>query len=249
MDTEEIGKLCALEDRHWWYAARRGVLRRQVAAFTGDRCGPGRALDVGAAGGGNTRVLTDLGWTATAVEQDAPAAAVARHRGLRVARADAVNLPVAPGSMDLVVAMDVMEHLDDDRAAMAAWAAILAPGGRLLITVPADPALWSAHDVAVGHRRRYVAVELRALATAAGVQVVDLWSWNVALRPAIAWRRRQSTGSDLDHVPGPLNLALRAVVEAERLVRPMRRWPGVTLVLVADRPAGGVSPATPTAPR
>ena len=243
MDTAEVAKLCALEDRHWWYAARRGVLHREAAAVAAARGGPGRALDVGAAGGGNTRVLAQLGWAAVAVEQDEPAAAVARHRQAAVARSDAVRLPVALASMDLVIAMDVLEHLDDDRAAMVAWAATLAPGGRLLVTVPADPALWSAHDVAVGHRRRYVAVELRALAEAAGLSVLDLWSWNVALRPAIAWRRRVSKGSDLEHVPAPLNLALRAVVEAERLVRPMRRWPGVTLVLTAvRRPGPGQGP-------
>ena len=234
MDTDEIRKLCALEDRHWWYAARRAVLRREVAAFARARGGAGRALDVGAAGGGNTRVLGALGWTATALEHDAPAAEVARHRRQTVARADAVHLPVASGTVDLVVAMDVLEHLDDDRAAMVEWVRVLAPGGRLLVTVPADPSLWSAHDVAVGHRRRYVAVELRALAVAAGAAVLDIRSWNVALRPAIAWRRRASTGSDLDHVPAPLNLALRAVVEAERLVPALRRRPGVTLVLVAE---------------
>ena len=236
MDSAEIARLCALEDRHWWYAARRGVLRREADAFARRRGGPGRALDVGAAGGGNTRVLADRGWQAAAVEQDEAAAAVARGRGVPAVRADAALLPVAPGSVDLLVAMDVLEHLDDDRGAMAAWVAALAPGGRLLATVPADPALWSAHDVAVGHRRRYGAVELRALAEAAGAAVVDLRSWNVALRPAIAWRRRSSTGSDLDRVPAPLNLALRAVVEAERFVPPLRRAPGVTLVLVADRP-------------
>jgi hypothetical protein len=70
----------------------------------------------------------------------------------------------------------------------------------------------------------------------AGLTVDELWSWNVLLRPAAAWRRRRSTGSDLDDLPGPVNLGLRAVIAAERYL-PVKSLPGVSLMLRAHRPS------------
>ncbi|MGH9165899.1 MAG: class I SAM-dependent methyltransferase, partial [Acidimicrobiales bacterium] len=182
------------------------------------------------------------GWTAVALEQDADGAGVARSRGLPAVQADAGVIPLATASLDLVVAMDVLEHLDDDTGALAEWTRVLAPGGTLLVTVPADPDLWSDHDVVVGHRRRYLAVELRALVERAGLDLVTLWPWNVLLRPAMVLHRRNRAGSDLDFVPTPLNLALRAVIEAERFVPWVQRGRGVTLVLRATRPAAAARP-------
>ena len=75
-------------------------------------------------------------------------------------RGDATRLPLAPGSLDLVVAFDVLEHIEDDKAAATGVFEALRPGGTFLVAVPADPRLWSAHDVAVGHVRRYTRPEL-----------------------------------------------------------------------------------------
>ena len=79
----------------------------------------------------------------------------ARARGLAVARGSAENLPVGDAQLDVVVALDVLEHLDDDRRALDEILRVLRPGGVLLATVPAYPFLWSSHDEALGHRRRY----------------------------------------------------------------------------------------------
>src|SRR6476469_6002170 len=159
---------------------------------------PGRALDVGAAGGGNTRVLRDLGWSAAALEYGADGAEVARERGLPVMRADATKLPVATGALDLVVAFDVLEHLVDDDACAREVHRVLRPGGTFLVAVPCDPALWSAHDEAVGHVRRYTRATLTSLLTRGGFALGPVQSWNVLLRPVVALRRRASTGSDLE---------------------------------------------------
>lgn len=223
--------LTRVEDRHWWYAERRRLLARVLRGLT-----PGRALDVGAAGGGNTRVLADLGWDALALEYTPTGAQVAARRGIPVVRGDATRLPVADAALDLVIALDVLEHLEDDAAAAGEIFRALRPGGRLVVTVPVDPRLWSAHDEAVGHVRRYTVPEVVDLLTAAGFRVVGHRSWMVLLRPVVALRRRSTTGSDLDEPPWWLNRALAAVVSLDRLPG-LGRLPGVSLILWARRPS------------
>ncbi|SBT45523.1 class I SAM-dependent methyltransferase [Micromonospora auratinigra] len=235
MEATEIRKLAALEDTHWWYRERRALLGRELRRLAAAGVTPDRALDVGAAGGGNTRVLRAHGWRPVALEYSAAGAGVARERGLDVIRADARHLPLPSATLGLAVAFDILEHFDEDHLAAAELRRVLRPDGTALIAVPADLRLWSAHDVAVGHVRRYDRAGLRAVVEKAGLVVDELWSWNVLLRPVAAWRRRRATGSDLA-APHPLvNLGLRAVVTAERHL-PVRGLPGVSLMLRAHRP-------------
>jgi SAM-dependent methyltransferase len=230
VEATEVRKLAELEGDHWWYRERRHLLARGVRGLR-----PGTALDVGAAGGGNTRVLRRLGWRATALEYGAEGAGVARERGLPTLRADATALPVADAALDLVVAFDVLEHIDDDAAAVREVHRVLRPGGRYLVAVPCDPRLWSAHDEAVGHVRRYTRATLTALLQRGGFELGPIRSWNVLLRPVVALRRRSSTGSDLDELSPLVNRGLRAVITAERYL-PVRSLPGVSLLVAARRP-------------
>ncbi|MGW4461705.1 class I SAM-dependent methyltransferase [Micromonospora sp. NPDC004704] len=244
MEATEIRKLAALEDTHWWYRERRALLARSLRRLAAAGRGPtaaaatstsDRALDIGAAGGGNTRVLRAHGWRPVALEYSPEGAQVAAERGLHVLRADARQLPLPSASLGLVVAFDILEHIDEDQVAAAEIRRTLRPGGTALIAVPCDMRLWSAHDVAVGHVRRYDRTSLVSVLEQAGLVVDELWSWNVMLRPVAAWRRRKSTGSDLDELPGVVNLGLRAVITAERYL-PVKSLPGVSLMLRAHRP-------------
>lgn len=223
MDHTEIRKLAELEDEHWWYRERRILLARDIVGMT-----PGVALDIGAAGGGNTRVLRGAGWLSMALEYGATGAQIASERGLSVLRADATALPCANDAMDLVVALDVLEHIDDDDAAVREIHRVLRPGGVALIAVPVDPRLWSAHDEAVGHVRRYTRSELLDLFNRNGFVIERARSWNVLLRPVVALRRRSSSGSDLEEMNPIVNYALRAIVAVERVL-PVGRMPGVSL--------------------
>jgi SAM-dependent methyltransferase len=231
VEATEIRKLALLEDTHWWYRERRTLLARALRRLP-DR---GRALDIGAAGGGNTRVLVSHGWRAVALEYTEDGAAVGRERGLPVLRADARTLPVASASLDLVVAFDILEHIDEDFAAAGEIQRVLRPGGTALIAVPCDMRLWSAHDTAVGHVRRYSRETLVPVIEKAGLVIDELWSWNVLLRPVAAWRRRRSNGSDLSELPAVVNAGLSVIVAAERYL-PVRSLPGVSLMLRAHRP-------------
>ena len=229
VDRSELRKLAALEETHWWYRERRHLLARQVRAMP-----PGRALDIGAAAGGNTRVLIDRGWDAIALEYSEEGARIAGARGVPVVRADALTLPFPDTCLDLVVAYDVLEHIRDDDRAVQEFFRVLRPGATALVAVPADPQLWSAHDEAVGHVRRYTRSSLVPLLERNGLHVAAVESWNVLLRPVVAWHRRTSTGSDQEQMSPVLNLGLRAVVATERYL-PVKSLPGVSLLVRAQR--------------
>jgi SAM-dependent methyltransferase len=230
MKAAELQLLTSLEDRHWWYKERRAILARELRRLPA----PGRALDIGAAGGGNTRVLKEHGWQALALEYSESVADIARARGISAMRADARELPVRSKTCGLVTAFDVLEHIDEDYLAAAEIARVLQPGGTVLIAVPCDMALWSAHDDAVGHVRRYTRPELINLVEKVGLTVEQAWSWNVLLRPVVAMRRKSSTGSDLEEVSPLVNGLLTTIIVAERYL-PVRSLPGVSLMLRARK--------------
>jgi SAM-dependent methyltransferase len=228
VETTEVQKLTALEDTHWWYKERRALLDRELRRLPGS----GLALDIGAAGGGNTRVLRARGWQAVAADYSEKAVEVAHARGLTTLRIDARKLPLRSQTCDLVTAFDVLEHIDEDYLVMAEIARVLKPGAVALIAVPCDMALWSAHDEAVGHVRRYSKATLAEVVRQADLDIDSMWSWNVLLRPALALRRRSATGSDLDVVPPLVNRVLTSIVVAERYL-PVKSLPGSSLMLRA----------------
>jgi SAM-dependent methyltransferase len=231
MDDNEIRKSAALEHRHWWYAERRALVRRLVSSIPA-----GQGLDVGCGGGGNTAVLRDLGWSMTGLDSSPTAVEIARSRGVDAVLGDATALPGADASQDLVISLDTWEHLEDHHRAAAESARVLRPGGRLLVAVPSGVALWSGHDVALGHVRRYERDSLLEVVRSAGFVVDDIRSWNVLLRPVVRLRRRSNIEeSEMTSINPVLNAALRAVVATERIL-PLGRLPGVSLVARATKP-------------
>jgi len=231
MEASELIALAEVEDKYWWYKERRSILAKELRRLPA----PGLALDIGAAGGGNTRVLRAHGWKSMALEYAPTAAAIARERGIDVVRGDARELPVRTGSVDLVTAFDVLEHIEEDYLATAEMTRVLRPGGTALIAVPADMALWSSHDEAVSHVRRYDRTGLRDVIVKGGLVIEELWSWNVLLRPVVKMRRQSSEGSDLEDLNPIVNAGLLAIIRAERYL-PVKSLPGVTLFLRARRP-------------
>lgn len=231
MDDEELRRSAALEKRHWWYAGRRAVVRRELSGVR-----PGRALDVGCGPGGNSEVLHRAGWQVTALDFSTEATQMARMRGLAAVRADARALPFADATFDLVLSTDAWEHIEDDDAVAAEAHRVLRPGGQLFVMVPADMDLWSGHDLALGHVRRYERDALVALVEKAGFRVDQVRSWNVLLRPVARARRRRrvTSQSEMEPVNPLVNGALRAVVAVESVL-PLGRRRGISLVLRATR--------------
>ena len=231
MDSAEIEKLARLEDGHWWYKERRHILGRMLKRTRAT----GPALDIGAAGGGNTRVLRAAGIAATALERDEFGVQICKHRGVPAIQGDACELSFATGTLGLVTAFDVLEHIENDELALAEIARVLRPGGWLFVMVPVDPSLWSAHDTEVGHVRRYSSNELLGKLQAAGFGVRDVRSWNVLLKPVVRARRKKLTGSDLTDLPQWQNRILTSVIRSERVL-PLRKLPGVSVAVLAQKP-------------
>ncbi len=233
-----------IEERHWWYRGRRAVL---AAVLDGLSLPPGlRILDAGCGSGRNMVELAARG-SVTGVELASASLQVARDRGAGAVVPGSLDepLPFADGAFDLAVALDVLEHVADDEAALRELARVIAPGGRLLVTVPQYGWLWGEHDVLAHHHRRYSRALLLGRASAAGLERERMTAFNAALLPAIAAvrlaqraRRRAQPGSDLDRTPqGAVNSALERVLRAEAArIRRGRDLPvGVSLLAVLQR--------------
>jgi SAM-dependent methyltransferase len=223
----QIENMANLEDNHWWFRERRHLIAEAIADIP-----PSTALDIGAGAGGNTRVLEAAGWQATALEFSDSGVQLARERGLDVVQGDARAIPFPDDHFGLVVAYDVLEHITEDDQVVAEVARVVRPGGRVLIAVPADPRLWSPHDEAIGHVRRYTRPELIALFDGPRFRINDVRSWNVLLRPVVARRRKHVEDNDLTPLPKVVNAGLSMIIKAERHL-PVTKLSGVSLLLDA----------------
>ncbi len=234
-----------VDEHHWWYRGRRRIIAVEL-----DRLplpGDARVLDAGCGSGRTLQELERYG-EVSGIELNPDAAAVARSRGafdVRIGRLE--QLPWAENSFDLITCLDVIEHTPDDRATLTELLRVSAPGGWLLVTVPAYQALWSQHDEANHHYRRYVRGTLEAAAVQAGWRVQRMTSFNsLLLAPAaavrLAARRRRTNGrenkTDLDLGPAWLNgLLERPLMSEARWLARGRTLPvGLSLLAVLQKP-------------
>lgn len=177
-----------VEREHWWFCAKRALLREALR----DAAPRGLAVDVGCGTGAVLDELAELGYPRiVGTDLDAHALRLTATRlpkGAGVTRALAEALPLPDGVVDVLSSLDVVEHLADDVRALREYARVLAPGGRLLLSVPSYMWAWSEHDVALGHQRRYLRAQLEEVVTAAGlvdVRAQYFHSWLVPLAFAL----------------------------------------------------------------
>ncbi len=212
------------EDRHWWYRGRRTVIDRVLCGI--DLPARARILDAGCGSGRNMLELRHHG-DVTGVELSSTSAALARERDAgEVITGSVLEMPFADDSFDLAVSLDVIEHLDDDLAALQELRRVVVPGGALLVTVPAYKWLWSGHDELNHHRRRYTRRSLKRVAEAAGWRQVRATYFNSLLLPVAILLRvldrfnRKATESSLDLwvPPAPFNWLLERPLSIEAAV-------------------------------
>ena len=239
MDRVVYDRMAAHDSTHWWYRARRDILHDYLVKF-GDLPKRARILEIGCGTGHNLPMLAEFG-EVDAIEIDPAARRIAGERlGKPVGAAPLPVLPGVPrGAYDLIAVLDVVEHIEDDIAALTAMRERLAPGGKILITVPAHPWLWSAHDVVNHHHRRYTKGTLRAAIGAAGLKPAKLAYFNSLLFPLAAGARLlgKLTGrEDSDDSPPPpaVNALFERIFRLERhMVGRVPMAPGVSIVTLA----------------
>ena len=249
MQREAYLEMAASEDRHWWFRGRRKILQSVIGRLKLPPPPRARILEIGAGTGGNLAMLARFG-RVTAVEKDATARAIAGAKAAHCQDIRAGALPEEPVGadevFDLICLFDVLEHVEEDEETLAVLRRHLAPGGYLLITVPAFRRLWSAHDVALHHKRRYEKAELSAKLRAAGYVIRKLSYINMALFPVAVGVRlldrvtRSSAASGTKIPARPINTLFTLLFGAEAALLPVLNLPvGLSLLALAQGPEEG----------
>ncbi len=230
----------AIEETHWWFVGRRQLFGRELQSAG---IPPhARILDAGTGTGTNLRMLRDLRYSKVeGLDMSEEAIRWCADKGLGpVRRGSVCDMPFEDGWFDAVLATDIIEHVEDDKRALAEIARVVRPGGNVLITVPAFPALWGLQDEVSLHRRRYRMAALVRLVRASGFSVVRAYHFNYLLFLPIWAARRimrltrtrlqsegQVRGSILDRL-------LSTIFTFDILTAPRLRPPfGVSILLLA----------------
>jgi SAM-dependent methyltransferase len=238
MNGELINTEKNLDDTYWWFVGRRAILDRVLRRF-GKRYR--KAVDVGCGSGRNMELLSHHADWVVGVDRSSTALELAAAHGFATTCADAEAIPLADSSVDLLTAFDVLEHLDDDLAGLDEFHRVLRPDGLLLLTVPAYRFLWSEHDEALMHRRRYVASELHAKLTCCGFQVLKgSYAVFFTFFPIVAYRLfrglvpKDPMAPKASHImlPGFLNQFLTALLRFEAWMLGPVNLPWGTSILV-----------------
>lgn len=238
MKPEAYLEMARVEGEHWWFRGRRTIVESLIENM--DLPASAQILEAGCGTGGNLRLLSRFG-EVSAFDMSETACAFAREQcpAATVRQGHCPDdIPYPDARFDLICLLDVLEHLERDDDALVALGSKLAGGGRLLLTVPAYPMLWSSHDEFLHHHRRYRATQLTQLLDHAGFSVERVSHFNTLLFPVAALSRLaarlSNTPAGGTGVPVKmLNAALYKIFAAERMLLSRTNLPfGVSLVAI-----------------
>lgn len=242
MERAVFDRMAELDQDHWWFIARRRILASVIERIVKP---PKKAqvLEVGCGTGHNLEMLGAYGALEACELDDCARALAAKRLGREIKSARLPDLSMfGRDSYDLVALLDVLEHVPDDVASLKAILKRLKPGGALVLTVPANPWMWSAHDVAHHHFRRYSKRELKRVVREAGFEVALLSFFNTLLFPLVAAARvvgklTRKESADDSLPSGPVNGILEQIFGLEAGMVGRTPMPfGVSLVAVLRRP-------------
>lgn len=238
-------KMDRLEHEHWWFVSRRSIIETILQSQLLSIGRNSKILDAGCGTGGNLEMLSRLGCEVVGLEMEHGAAEIARFKSGRSVYMGSLpdQVPFSDDTFDLIVLLDVLEHIEDDIGALNALTAKLKPGGSLLITVPAFSFLWSNHDESHHHKRRYRLHELVEKMQHCNLQPKHASYFNTWLFPVIALVRilHKKLGfmqkSDDLSMPSPFfNKLLTEVMSSERHILKRGKLPfGVSIMAIGQK--------------
>lgn len=240
MSPDAYLEMAETESRHWWFCGRRQILTRVLSGL--GLAKKSRILEIGSGTGGNLAMLAEFGQV-SALEMDDTARTLATQKtgGVFDIRAGLCpeKIPFQGEHFDLICLFDVLEHIPDDAATLAALPGLLNTDGKVILTVPAYRWLWGAHDEYLHHQRRYSAKELKEKLDAAGFEIETLTYFNTLLFPLAALVRLKERLAGSQQASGgaiprePINSVLKHVFALERYFLPHLKLPfGVSLLAV-----------------
>lgn len=245
MEPVEYEKMYALEDAYWWFQGRMRIIMDCLEHHRVLRSGM-RVLDVGCGTGLMLKRLE--AFNPIGLDFSHLAMSFCRRRGAsRLLQADVIHLPFHTASMDLILALDMLEHVERDDLLVEQFKRVLRPGGHALITVPAHQELWSDHDEALHHYRRYSAENFRNLLESRGFEMVKFsFAITATYWPIVIFRRLQRKiqppgdnhrpKTHLIALPGVVNQLLIKTLHAEAWWLRKRNFKrGVSLLCLAKR--------------
>ena len=234
------------QDRWWWTVGRRSLIRALIGRHVGSE-NQLKVLDIGCGTGTNLEVLRDYG-TVHGMDVSPLALSYCHDRGIdRICRGDAAHLPFQDNSFDVIIGVDVLEHLEDDGAALREIHRVCKPEALLIAVVPAFQSLWSQRDEQHHHKRRYRIRQLRKRMTRAGFAVRRMTYANLLLPLPLfllaklerLTGRRLNRNASFGLLPWPINRPLGWMMQLEAAWLRYADLPfGSSIACVAETPRG-----------
>jgi SAM-dependent methyltransferase len=248
MHPDEYRVMFEVEDNYWWYRGFRILLEALLARYAPSDKEHAMILDAGCGTGANLALLAKYGH-AIGIDISEEALGFCRARDIpsqRVLTASATDLPFVSATFDLITSFEVICNIRDDEQAFSEIARVLKPGGRMIVQLPAYQWLWGAHDIAVGHQRRYDVRDLAKKLSDAGFEIERVMRANMSLLPFVAAIRLTSrrvpingtqAQSDLQMaLPGSINSGLAAFYSAEMRLAARVNLPfGLSVIGIAKK--------------
>jgi len=250
MNAAEYEKMYHQEESSWWFCGRQAIVEAMLEKYTpfGDGQEKLIILDIGCGTGKILRNFEDRGHTIVGLDfSDLALEFTSERGGAFLVRGDAQSLPFDESCFDLIVALDIMEHVPDDSAMATEMLRVLKPDGHAILNVPAHPRLWGEHDVALHHFRRYTKASLRTVLGDAGFEftrftysICFVYPVAFAFRILSKFRKKAQNAEPKSHmfkIPSWINSWLKIVLRVEsRLICGINMPMGLSLLTILRKP-------------
>jgi ubiquinone/menaquinone biosynthesis C-methylase UbiE len=236
LEPKTLEEMIRAEDKHPWYRARLSLVKKWGKGFPPNSIG----LDIGCGSGAAAQLLQqEFQLKPVGLDISKFAVDASRVRGIKTLQVDVTKLPIPDATQDFVLALDVIEHIEDRHILLNEMFRVLNPGGKALITVPAHSWLWSNHDVLNHHFRRYSKQLLLKDLAQAGFLVKSVRWWNSIFLPYIYLARLSKKGkgeSEFELPPRVLQLLVNLILTTEAKIGFFGKVVGVSLVAAVEKP-------------